>query len=220
MLWGRQFMIIAVPVICLVTATALVFESKQLVLAIHTPSIVTNPTPEYLRLGRRQKAPIIAQYMFSCITNVLMSGMIAFRIWKMTQDIGKPRSKYLRVAWLILETGVLYAICLVLSAILYGLQSDVTSSGPTILTYEIVGSILQQLVGIFPAVIILLVALGKTSDRTIDDGRRSSQVSTMQFASPPPLRAQTTSGTGTETIELQPVCVTFKSESESEGGEP
>ncbi|KZT24238.1 hypothetical protein NEOLEDRAFT_449081 [Neolentinus lepideus HHB14362 ss-1] len=197
---------------------AIVFQTKQILLQRDTPLVVIEHTPEWTHLQQQLNAAGIALYVVSSITNVSMSGLIAFRIWKATKGIGNRKSRYLRVAWLVLETGVLYSICLVLSAIMDGLQGRNTASGPVVLGYAVLLTMSLQLIGIFPTVIILLVALRKTSDQTIvlsekadHNASRGGQVSTIQFASPPGRNTSDASGGTHTSIELEAMHVTFDS---------
>ncbi|TFK53895.1 hypothetical protein OE88DRAFT_1129265 [Heliocybe sulcata] len=45
-------------------------------------------------------------YTTSAITNLSMSSLIAFRIWKATRNIGKNKARYLRVASLLYAKAI------------------------------------------------------------------------------------------------------------------
>ncbi|KZT18723.1 hypothetical protein NEOLEDRAFT_122779 [Neolentinus lepideus HHB14362 ss-1] len=221
-LYRKQIMIVAAPIMFLVGSSVcgllnVAFQAKYILCQLHAPSTVFNLTPEELQLDKKQDSTIRAQFIFSCITNMLMSSLIAFQIWKATKDIGKAKRKYLRVAWLMLETGVLYSICLVLLAIINGLYIG-TTTGAILLMDVILSNIMQQLTGIFPTVIILLVALGWSSDQSVQyseranpNARQQSKVSTIQFASPPAPAQTSDAMGGTATIEIQTRHISFGS---------
>ncbi|KZT24181.1 hypothetical protein NEOLEDRAFT_444867 [Neolentinus lepideus HHB14362 ss-1] len=188
----------------------LAIQIKMYLLQVQAPISEVAPPSKYMQLYAYWDATSIAQYTCSCITNVLMSGLIAFRIWKVTRNIGKRKNQYLRVAWLVLETGFMYSVCLVIIATLSGFQSSTSTFVPLpiVLAYEILGTASSQL-GIFPTVIILLVALRKTSDQTAEYNRttthdigRQSQVGSIRFATPACAHANNAAG-GTYTIELR-----------------
>ncbi|KZT24180.1 hypothetical protein NEOLEDRAFT_1179439 [Neolentinus lepideus HHB14362 ss-1] len=212
-LWNRRLSIVIIPIMSLVSGTVfgfamLAFSIKMYMFRLHVPHNTVEPPPEWMQLNASFNATNIGQFSSSCITNVSISGMIAFRIWKLTRDVVKKKSQYLRVAWLVLETGFLYSVCLVLAAAFGGLQAPVNKSGP-IVSADVVDAVSLQLVGIFPTVIILLVALGKSSDQTIEysgtanrNRERRSQVSSIHFAIPARAHASNETG-GTHTIELQ-----------------
>ncbi|KZT24177.1 hypothetical protein NEOLEDRAFT_1179436 [Neolentinus lepideus HHB14362 ss-1] len=177
-------------------------------LLLHAPVSEVVPPPEYLQLLADSDIINMAQYTSSSITNLLMSGLIAFRIRKMTKGIGRRKSRYLRVAWLMLETGSLYSASLVLSAVFSGLNHNTTYT--MAIAFTVSTTVTGALVDIFPTVIILLVALGKTSDQTTEysglakhNPHQGSLVSTIHFASPPARPQASNSTGGIRTIELQ-----------------
>ncbi|TFK53911.1 hypothetical protein OE88DRAFT_1732657 [Heliocybe sulcata] len=199
----------SVPMVLLIAGTVVVFNSKCYWIRLHAPIDSTVPPPRWSTLIAQLGVTSAAMYIASAITNSTMSGLIAFRIWKATRSIGKNKARYLRVASLLLETGIMYSVSLVLTAIFTVLsRSDI---GTTYIIAETIGmQITQQLVGIFPAVIILMVALGKTSDQTVvysdtqnNNRVQRSHVSSIHFASPP-ARTQASGATGpTHSIELE-----------------
>ncbi|TFK53904.1 hypothetical protein OE88DRAFT_1732653 [Heliocybe sulcata] len=218
-LYDRRVSVVAVPIVLLIAGTSCgfavaVFESKFYWIRLHAPLDSAVPPPGWTALVMQLTAIAAAMYTTSAITNLSMSGLIAnpggaFRIWKATRNIGKNKTRYLRVASLLLETGLLYSVSLVLSAIVMALNPSKTGATDA-LVVDCVGQTTQQLVGIFPAVIILMVALGKTSDQTIvysdtqnNNRVQRSHVSSIHFASPP-ARTQASGATGpTHSIELE-----------------
>ncbi|TFK53889.1 hypothetical protein OE88DRAFT_1805742 [Heliocybe sulcata] len=227
-LWYRRFIVLVVPIILLLTGTACglaqaYFSIKLYLIRLHIPADVTEPPPNWWTLVAQSNAISVVVYVCSCVTNLLMSGLIgtpflllarlyapniasAFRIWKATQGFGKRKGAYTQVAFTVLETGVLYAICLLLTAIWSPLQQNSTSNA-MVVAINVITSILQQLVGIFPTVIILLVALGKSSEQTVIFTERSDyqrdDVSSIHFAGPPATSKARRSVTREQTIELQ-----------------
>ncbi|TFK57403.1 hypothetical protein OE88DRAFT_128578 [Heliocybe sulcata] len=170
---------------------------------------VTDPPPELNQLVNQQDKLDTAFWFCTWGTNLLMNGLIAFRIWKLTADMGVRRSKYMRIAYLILETGMFYSICLFLSAVINIVifSNDDGDAGPG-LAVDVIGAMLQELVGIFPTVIILLVALGWSVEQTSQYSEKAQndhgeKLSTIEFASPPAHAQATGSTSGTQTIQLE-----------------
>ncbi|TFK53881.1 hypothetical protein OE88DRAFT_1127666 [Heliocybe sulcata] len=213
-LWNRRLLVILSSVIFAATATAcgiamVVFDAKIYWIAAHAAAGSGNEGPPQYKLNSQYNAASAGLYISSCITNVVTSGLIALRIWRATRDIGKRNSRYLRTAWLVLESGALYSVCLLMLAILCLLQKS-TDTGALALAYNVVDAITQQIVGIIPTVIILLVSLRETSDQTIEYSdrpnsafMRKGQLAPIRFARPP-ARAHVTDANGERhTIELQ-----------------
>ncbi|TFK53898.1 hypothetical protein OE88DRAFT_1732648 [Heliocybe sulcata] len=213
-LYNRRAWVMVVPVVLLAAGTAcgfavVAFDCKLYRIRLHAPPSSAVPPPQWSTLTSLSQAIRAAMYIISAVTNSSMSGLIAFRIWKATRNIGKNKVRYLRVASLLLETGIVYSVTLILDAIFAALDPTRTE-GIDNLVGTIVMQITQQLVGIFPAVIILMVALGKTSDQTViySDSQKKNraqktEVSSILFASPP-ARARVSGATGpTHSIELE-----------------
>ncbi|KZT28146.1 hypothetical protein NEOLEDRAFT_1130133 [Neolentinus lepideus HHB14362 ss-1] len=190
-LWNRSFFVIAIPFILLLAETAcgyavVAFDVQIFLLRLHAPLDETEPPPGWFRLSRLENGMTITFFSASFITNLLMSSLIALRIWKATRDLGKRRSRYMRVASLILETGVIYSVCLLLCAIFIHMSGRAGTIGWTFMF-----SVVTQTVGIFPTVIILLVALGRASDSNTEYARER-RITTIHFA--PALTQPTASG--------------------------
>ncbi|TFK48613.1 hypothetical protein OE88DRAFT_481964 [Heliocybe sulcata] len=166
-IWGSRRSVVAVPVMLLLVETACgcalaAFTVDIYRLRLHTPPSEITPPPKFIQLsGQKQKFEIVF-FLSSFVTNLLMSSLIAFKIWRESSYITKMRSKrYLRIASLFLETGIFYSICLFLCAIfrLIGGSGD--------FAWGVTYSIASQIVGIFPTVIVLLASNGWTSERTL-----------------------------------------------------
>ncbi|TFK49484.1 hypothetical protein OE88DRAFT_1663091 [Heliocybe sulcata] len=212
-LWNRRFLVISVPLVLLIAETLCGFAMFGMALAIYyirlyAPADDTEPPLEWLRLNNALGITSIAFYASSCVTNLMMSGLIAFRIWRSTRYVAKTRSRngYIRVASLIFETGILYSVCLLLGAIFVGL-ADTTTMEAASTGYGVMTCILQQIVGIFPTVIILLVALGRSSEQTTHYSvnavpRKEERLTSIQFAEAP-TPVESSDATESNAIQLE-----------------
>ncbi|TFK57374.1 hypothetical protein OE88DRAFT_125935 [Heliocybe sulcata] len=214
-LWRRQIPIIALPIILLLAGIAcavgvVIFDLKLYTLRLHMPPSSVVAPREWYQLSHEQDKLDIGFWLCTCSTNLLTNGLLAFRIWKITAGIGRKRNKYMRLMYVILETGMFYSICLFLSVVINIVTFDTgdVEQNSRQVAEQVLASILTQLVGIFPTVIILLVALGKSVEQSTDElgpaaNNDAEKVSTIQFATPP-ARVQASDGTGgTQTIQLE-----------------
>ncbi|TFK53890.1 hypothetical protein OE88DRAFT_1654259 [Heliocybe sulcata] len=229
-LWSRRLSVIIVPTFLLLAGVACGFaqvgiSARLYSIRLHAPLDEVEPPPIWAVLVSRANTITTVMYVTSCVTNIMMSGLIAFRIWDGARDIGKRKTRYHRIASLFLETGVLYAICQLLAAIWFPLQENSTS-GAIIIAVDTISNILQQLVGIFPTVIILLVALGKTAQQTTEYSlsagetpRRPSEISAILFATPPPGVKMTEARGATSTVELEQGSIVMTSTSREQKAE-
>ncbi|TFK53882.1 hypothetical protein OE88DRAFT_1127692 [Heliocybe sulcata] len=164
-LWNRRYYIILLPILLLVAGTVLASNIRLYMMRLnmlHNDTTLELP-PEWTRLQKQVNAMSTAMFVTSCATNVLMSGMIAFRIWQCTRLIGQRKSRYLRIAYLMygavhhrdinsdphaavsLETVVICSVCLVFSALFSSLKAT-ASVGPFVLAYSVCNNISQQVV--------------------------------------------------------------------------
>ncbi|TFK49454.1 hypothetical protein OE88DRAFT_1737070 [Heliocybe sulcata] len=213
-LWNRRLSVIAVPFILYLAEAACgyaiaAFDVQIFLLRSHAALEETEPPPAWFRLSRLENAMTITFFVSSFITNVLMSSLIAFRIWKATRGLGRRRNRYVRVASLILETGAMYSVCLLLCAIFIDMSGRAGTIGWTVM-FAVVG----QIVGIFPTVIIVFVALGRTLDSNTEytsytnrKTEREPHVTTIRFAQastePGGSETRTASDVGAIEVELQ-----------------
>ncbi|TFK49485.1 hypothetical protein OE88DRAFT_1757484 [Heliocybe sulcata] len=157
------------------------FDIERYLARLHSSASQTEFQIAHDYLGERRNAVAIAFFVSSFITNLLMSSLVAHRIWSATRRlavINRSRRNYMRLASYIFETGILYSITLLLCAIFLQTKDDVPwLTAPQNATF----GVSSQIVGIFPTIIILLVALGRTFDQTIDSVD-SDQLTTVPVA--------------------------------------
>ncbi|KAI3618979.1 hypothetical protein WG66_000516 [Moniliophthora roreri] len=97
-------------------------------------------------------------FSLSLATNVLVTSLIAFRIWWIGRQIDtahtKSSIKYRRVLILIIESGAIYSSALIIEITLYFIGSN---------AFYIVYDPIAQLTAIVPTMIIIMTSLGMTS---------------------------------------------------------
>ncbi|RPD53973.1 hypothetical protein L227DRAFT_512399 [Lentinus tigrinus ALCF2SS1-6] len=115
----------------------------------------------------------------SLVTNVVVTTLIAVRIWFMHREaagvVGPFR--YTKVLVLIIESAMIYSAALVIEITLYFIGSN---------AFYIVYDPIAQLTGIVPTMIIVMSVLGLTSSdleahASATGGSRSTRLSTMRF---------------------------------------
>ncbi|KAI0365177.1 hypothetical protein BV20DRAFT_973470 [Pilatotrama ljubarskyi] len=116
------------------------------------------------------------QYVLSLTNNVLVTSLIAGRIWYVTRDVRLAQPplgfEYRRVILLVLESGALYAFTQILQLAFY------VAKFPGL--YFVADSFVQ-IMAITPTTLVLVVALGRT---VIEE----ANLSELQFASRPGLQ--------------------------------
>ncbi|KAF9468228.1 hypothetical protein BDZ94DRAFT_1209133 [Collybia nuda] len=99
-------------------------------------------------------------YILSLTTNVLVTILIAARIWYLSLKSGSSFAnssfKYRRVLTLIVESGAIYSSSLIMLITLYFLNSN---------AFYIIYDPIGQLTAIIPTMIIVMTSLGLTYDR-------------------------------------------------------
>ena len=99
-------------------------------------------------------------YILTLITNVLVTSMIAGRIWWLSKDARsylarRHTVKYYQAIAVIIESGAIYSSSLVLMLILYTIKTHAE---------RILYDAISQIVGIAPTLIIVRVGLGIKQD--------------------------------------------------------
>ncbi|KAI0794372.1 hypothetical protein C8Q74DRAFT_1248351 [Fomes fomentarius] len=124
------------------------------------------------------------QYALSFTNNVLVTCLIAGRIWYATRDVrrynGNIGSEYRRAIILVVESGALYALTQVIQLAFYAAKFP---------GLYFVSDTFIQIMAIVPTSVVLLVALG----RTFIEETRANELSLqeIQFASGPSKSART-----------------------------
>ncbi|KAJ4483535.1 hypothetical protein J3R30DRAFT_3285510 [Lentinula aciculospora] len=96
-------------------------------------------------------------FSLSLATNVVVTSLIAARIWWVSRQIGPLHDssfKYRRVLLLVIESGAIYSSALVIEITLYFLNNN---------AFYIIYDPIAQLTAIVPTMIIVMTSLGLTS---------------------------------------------------------
>jgi len=111
-------------------------------------------------------------FSLSLTTNVVVTALVALRVWYMLRLSGGPANfRYWRILVIVVESGMIYSVALICEVTLYFLGLN---------SFYIVYDPIGQLTGIVPTMIIVLAGLQMT---TIDVQSRMtrSQLSKPQF---------------------------------------
>ncbi|KZT29624.1 hypothetical protein NEOLEDRAFT_1127343 [Neolentinus lepideus HHB14362 ss-1] len=169
MVWGRSITVIIVPIIMLAAGSAcgytlVYFDSQFYLLRLRTVWYLLPPQDKWTHFERMYEYMSIVYYSTSLVTNLLMSSLIAYRIWRINKDVRIVPSlsgSYKRIALSIVETGAIYSACLLI-AVIYDATSDLTST-------EAMGvsrSVVVMISGIAPTLLIVLTGLKRTTEPT------------------------------------------------------
>ncbi|KZT23493.1 hypothetical protein NEOLEDRAFT_1179953 [Neolentinus lepideus HHB14362 ss-1] len=164
-LWSYRRVVVVTSVFLIIIEIALglaVITTEVREHQIALREVWPNPLPaeyhqESIIVGRVNKA----HYITMLLLNLSMTIGIASRIWHVSRTIHKssgPSVRYSRIAHIILESGILYAILMVLVMI----TSLVPSVGQV--TRNIFLLVLYYAVGMIPTIVTVLVTLSKTTE--------------------------------------------------------
>lgn len=159
---GRKWLIL--PIFTWVgSLTAGLFE---LGCDVRTHWAINNLAPTVSSVGEQKCANAdLSSYTLSFTTNILCTTLIAFKTWQyrkvMVHYLGRARRRTAaeKVLTLFMESGFLYIVLYILQAIpIYRVQ--LTPWGN--LAFNVVNAIIQQAMGTYPTVIIVLVRMHKS----------------------------------------------------------
>ncbi|KAF9463474.1 hypothetical protein BDZ94DRAFT_613211 [Collybia nuda] len=155
---------VAIPIATWIGSTiAALFE---LGCDVHTHWAITDLSPSAASVGAETcKNADISSYTLSYVTNILCTMLIAYQTWGhrklMKRCLGaEHRSTQVeKILTLIVESGSLYIVLYTLQAVpIYG--ADLTPAGR--MAFNVVNAVVQQAIGIYPTVVIILVKMQKS----------------------------------------------------------
>lgn len=153
MLWGKNYYVIILPLLCSFGGFACIVEVIHLLLVMNP----TSPAPpaSIVPLG-------LAGYILPLATNVMVTSLIVYRIWLSSRivkespvDIAQGASH--RAMMFIIESGALYLVTQIVFVVLFAMQHPAEG---------IMAVIAAQVYGIAPTLIIIRVGLGISSEHT------------------------------------------------------
>ncbi|KAG2030043.1 hypothetical protein BDR03DRAFT_975104 [Suillus americanus] len=158
LVWGKNFYVIVLPLLTALVGFGCILPIPSLLMSINP----TSPVPP------AQIVPLtIAGYVLPLCTNIMVTGLIAGRIWYMSRipvvdEHGKPAILKIatggRPMMLIIESGALYMITQLIFVIL------VATRNPAEAVLSLAGT---QIYGIASTLIIIRVGLGISSEQTM-----------------------------------------------------
>ncbi|KAF9263974.1 hypothetical protein L218DRAFT_999130 [Marasmius fiardii PR-910] len=146
--WGRSLLASALPIL-LITASAVCGFGQSVIFA--KAKHIHSAFEEELERWNG------SLFSLSLVTNVVVTSLIALRIWYLGRQFSNTRTfiNYQRVLVLIIESGSIYSTALVIEITLYFLGSN---------AFYIVYDPIAQLTAIVPTMIIIMTSLGLTSN--------------------------------------------------------
>ncbi|KIJ54786.1 hypothetical protein M422DRAFT_64021 [Sphaerobolus stellatus SS14] len=167
LVWGGNYYVLILPFLTSVGGLACLTEVLHLLLGINPSAPV--PPSSLVPLG-------LAGYILPLCTNVMITGLIAGRIYWVTRGVSglagitdtKPTRKAISI---LVESGALYLLVQFIFVILFGIQHP---------SEAIVGVTAVQIYGIAPTLIIIRVGLGQTFDQT----SKSAHTTSISWAKP------------------------------------
>ncbi|THU79352.1 hypothetical protein K435DRAFT_845491 [Dendrothele bispora CBS 962.96] len=138
----------------------------------------------YERNWRITAFPVFALLTLVVVTNFVSTGLIAFKAWSMRkwirQSLGylPPKTRAQKIFSLIIESGLVYCIFWAIVVFLVNTSDRVLLTQSALDTQSNLGwnytfhhfmAVRNQMIGIYPTAIIVLVAIGQSLDRTFED---------------------------------------------------
>lgn len=156
--WGQNWKVILVPVVLLVLGGTTGFVT------VYQFTVVEPGNEDGVYTGSL-KSWATAAYGFSLAANVLVTSLIAWRIWRHTRRVraiveGVEKARYDRALAMVIESGAIYSLSLTIMLIMYTLNTH---------GQRIVYDALSQIAGIMPTLIIVRIGLGVNAHNTAED---------------------------------------------------
>ncbi|THU92371.1 hypothetical protein K435DRAFT_862545 [Dendrothele bispora CBS 962.96] len=155
--WNSSWLVIIAPIVISIASNCVGFASIIMTMAIAFGGLQRD---QILSLTGHADKMLFAFMSMNVINNVLLTGLIAGKIWWIINAVDKAMAQYQRnskarkrykpTVALVLESGVLYPI----SVLIFEILSRSGSSIPSL--YQV----MTQLAGIAPTLIIVRVGLG------------------------------------------------------------
>ncbi|TFK51075.1 hypothetical protein OE88DRAFT_210217 [Heliocybe sulcata] len=164
-LWCYKRTVVVYSIILMTVEVGLgiaVLETEALAHQIALQAVWPNPlSPEYYRESAVVDGVNKAYYICMLLLNLSMTVGISRRIWHMAASIpesSRRSARYSRIAHIILESGVLYAVLVIIVM----LTSLVTACGP--LAKNASEVLLYYTVAVIPTVVTILVTTAKSTE--------------------------------------------------------
>ncbi|KDQ54346.1 hypothetical protein JAAARDRAFT_209450 [Jaapia argillacea MUCL 33604] len=196
-LWKPRFWVIIIPITTLLGTVVCGFLntyalSQEYFIRLHAPLSETTPPPKWVTFLALDLTALSIENSLITTTNVLTTALITSRIWWMTRGLcralgGRTTRKHHRVLTMIVESGGIYTMSIVARlSLLYIFPDDF---------FTVPEAIVNQLTGITPTLLIVMLGLGDSSDHTTPPFSNMISVVTpvsepLEVGSPVPLSVQ------------------------------
>ncbi|KAF8636064.1 hypothetical protein AX17_003829, partial [Amanita inopinata Kibby_2008] len=143
----------------------------------------------------------VSSFTLSYATNIICTSLIFYKAWQFGKDMkayfgtARAQSEAEKILTLLIKSGLLYLV-------IYTLQAIPIYGGSTLLLWQIVNAIIQQVFGMYPTALVVLVELQKSlwdaegASRQISDLRFASDAVTSPTAISNPATASSAGGVG------------------------
>ncbi|KDQ58505.1 hypothetical protein JAAARDRAFT_206414 [Jaapia argillacea MUCL 33604] len=167
-LWEKNIWIIALPVLSLIGTTIVGLWYSEVILEIAASA--SGPVSRSIALNILAQKLLALVNILSAVTTVLTTVLIVSRIWWITRGIqdtlgSRATRRYHRIIRMILESGLVFSVTLIVSAVFLFSPSTWDLSAP-------VADIAASLAVIAPTLIVIRVGLGGDKDQTTLDHSR------------------------------------------------
>ncbi|KAM5535136.1 hypothetical protein V8D89_011222 [Ganoderma adspersum] len=169
--WGGEWRVCVVPILLIIASAVCGFA--QAIIFAEAKTVHSAFANELERWNG-------SLFSLSLVTNVVVTTLIAARIWFITRESGgavTSQFRYTKVLLLVIESAMIYSAALLVEITLYFIGSN---------AFYIVYDPIAQLTGIVPTMIIVMSALGLTSAdfesaAASRRDRHTTQMTTMRF---------------------------------------
>ncbi|KZT19103.1 hypothetical protein NEOLEDRAFT_1142532 [Neolentinus lepideus HHB14362 ss-1] len=176
--WERKLRVAVLPSILLLAGAACgyaltYFTAQAYLIRLHLPLSATTPPEGWVEAGKWSMYMRTVFFSTSLATNVLVTILIAGRILWLNRGLGdilgqKHAKTYSRIALILIESGAINSACLLLGLIMDGPFNTHIIQGASGSEFQVSTFVVfpSTIANIFPTLLVLLVALGKTTQPT------------------------------------------------------
>lgn len=176
--WERRKSVIIVPSFLLLAGAACgyaltYFAAEAYLVRLHLPLSVTTPPEGWIHAGKWSMIMRTVFFSTSLATNVFVTALIAGRIWWLNNGLGdvlghKHVKPYGRIVTVLIESGAINSACLLLGLIMDGPFNTHIIQGASGSEFQVATFVVfpSTIANIFPTLLVVLVALGKTTQPT------------------------------------------------------
>ncbi|THV05911.1 hypothetical protein K435DRAFT_960934 [Dendrothele bispora CBS 962.96] len=164
-IWSRKKLVVVLPVICLLASLG--FAITDVVCLDASVGAIKSSIPTGERICTWSE-PIA--WALSLLTNMISTALIAIQAWRLRRDLKNvfddciPNKQTWRAIALLIESGFIYCVFWMCELILF---FDIPRTSQAFYAWQFFASIGDQISGIYPTAIIVIVSLQHTLDDTI-----------------------------------------------------